>query len=93
MYRSMRQITDTEREMSRVPESTLEQHVYRDLFSNMMQKLEQEGVSPESVLLRYTSFRDQMDAPFRENGYEWFTQYELNAVPLQEARALIGLER
>lgn len=87
MYRACKRVPDIEFEMVRVPQSKLKQWAYNDLFLMLLSKLEEEDMSLEDFIIKYTSRRDYGNTPL---GPGWFTEYQVNAIPLSDAQAVIG---
>lgn len=87
MYRNQKRVHDREFEYARMPKHLIESTARLDLLSAMMKQLADEGRQPEDFLLRYTTTRDYIETSL---GVEWFTQYTLSAIPLEDAKALLG---
>lgn len=95
VYRGYRSIPDQYLEGYRGIESPAEiksritNGVQRDLFSQMLQQMAVNGDNPTDYLIRLSERREQLDGRMHYGG-DYGTIVEIHAVPISQARALIG---
>lgn len=83
MYQGRSFMTDRELDVARVHPKLIKNRHYTSMFQEMLDKMSGDGVDPSSYLIRLTERRDKVFDV-------WGTQLEIVAVPLEDARILLG---